>query len=85
MNCFLVVFQALAELCEIKFGKTHPVCSLVSKDSDKSRVRIQFAGVIVLFMHSSLLWSHNFTPATKLFCFILFMTPSLRPALQKTN
>lgn len=27
MFCFL---QALAELCEIKFGKTHPMCNLVS-------------------------------------------------------
>lgn len=26
----LLLLQALAELCEIKFGKTHPVCNLVS-------------------------------------------------------
>ena len=29
LHCVLLL-QALAELCEIKFGKTHPVCSLVS-------------------------------------------------------
>lgn len=27
--------QALAELCEIKFGKTHPVCTLVSIKLDR--------------------------------------------------
>lgn len=26
---YVLYLQALAELCEIKFGKTHPVCSLV--------------------------------------------------------
>lgn len=32
--CFVLFLQALAELCEIKFGKTHPVCNLVSIQLD---------------------------------------------------
>lgn len=30
MDQSVLFFQAFAELCEIKFGKTHPVCNLVS-------------------------------------------------------
>lgn len=30
MDQSILFSQAFAELCEIKFGKTHPVCNLVS-------------------------------------------------------
>lgn len=39
--------QALAELCEIKFGKTHPMCNLVSAVDAEN-------GLKIAELHSSL-------------------------------
>lgn len=43
-----IVLQALAELCEIKFGKTHPVCNLVSFVGAYEFKSVRFCSSVVI-------------------------------------
>lgn len=52
--------QALAELCEIKFGKTHPVCNLVSVRMDtQSYILALFFSLRCVILFTSLLVTHS--------------------------